>query len=152
MTDAAAPTVRFYYNSAQPLALASELLAKLHASRPQGRTLVRLPDAGTLDALDRLLWQQHDFLPHVPLDAAHAPQTPICLTAALDRPAPAGFDTCLNLAPQPAPPHNFAQHQLIIEIIPDHENDRIPARQRWHAYRQAGCTLKPFDAKTRSAL
>ena len=33
MTDAAAPTVRFYYNSAQPLALASELLAKLHIAR-----------------------------------------------------------------------------------------------------------------------
>ncbi|MBO4330415.1 MAG: DNA polymerase III subunit chi, partial [Rhodocyclaceae bacterium] len=103
--NAAAPTVRFYYNSAQPLQLASELLAKLHASRPQGRTLVRLPDEAALEALDRLLWQQHDFLPHVPLDAAHAPQTPICLTAAHERPAPAGFDACLNLVAQPAPPH-----------------------------------------------
>lgn len=150
--SAALPLVRFYFNCDTPLALASELLAGFYAQRPCP-IRVRLPDAATLARLDQLLWTAHDFLPHVDETRPHARHTPICLGTAATNPLPEKKPQVLfNLCDEPAPASDYDDYQMIFEIVANSENCRQPARSRWRAYQAAGCTIRPFDAQTRTAL
>lgn len=142
--------VDFYHNTPDRLALACELLARAYGS---GRKVaVRMPDDGSANALDRLLWTREPlaFVPHVLRDSALATETPIVIgTDASANPWP-HTDTLFNLAPDLPP--DYLQFRHVVEIIGQSETEKLPARTRWTQYRERGLTLKAFDAERRVAL
>lgn len=144
------PGVRFYHNAREPLAIGCELVARAYAS---GRRIaVRLADAERARDFDRLLWtfSPQIFIPHVLHDSALAGETPVIIGSAEIAPQWPHHDTLFNFAADLAP--DYTAFRLVVEIIGQSEAERLPARNRWMHYRQAGLTLKAFDAESRTAL
>lgn len=142
--------VRFYHNAPNPFALACELADS--AYRSGRKVAVRLPDVGAMRNFDALLWshQPRAFIPHVSADSALAAETPIVLDVAGAPTRWPHADILFNLATDVPP--DAGQFRVVIEIVGQHEADRLPARARWHDYKAAGLAPQAFDAVRREAL
>lgn len=138
------PRVFFYHNAPDKLLAACQLLGK--ASHQGKSVTVFSQSSNTLDSLDRLLWtyQPTGFVPHCRADAALASETPILLTDRL-RTIP---DRLMNL--DTAIPPDLTQLNTIIEVVGQDEEDRLPARQRFKAYKDSGCEIQSIDLSASS--
>lgn len=142
--------VQFYHNTADPLALACEFVARAYRS---GRNVaLRLPDENTARRADLLLWSFEPlaFVPHVPADSPLAPETPVLLGHAHAEPAWSHQDILLNLATDLPP--GFDAFRRVVEIVGQSEAERMPARARWTEYRRRGLTPEAFDSERREAI
>lgn len=142
--------VQFYHNAEQPLALACELIGK--AYRGGRKVVVRTLDAAAAQRLDHMLWtaDPQSFIPHVACTAALAAQTPVTIATAQHGGDWPSCDLLFNLAADVPPA--FEQFRVLVEIIGQHEHEKLPARQRWTHYKAAGLRLQAFDAMSREAL
>ena len=138
--------VEFRVGAADPLGYACALLRSAQAKG--ARLLVRVDDA-QLDALDERLWtfSQHDFLPHCRIGDALQARTPIVLGSAADVDAGAGDarDCLVNLAAAPAP--SWPTWPRLIEIVGADAAAKAAARQRFRAYRDAGCAPTTMEVE-----
>lgn len=142
--------IRFYHNTADPLALACELISRAYTSERE--IVVRLSDTSSAQRLDQLLWgtDQCSFIPHVTVDSPLAHETPIVLGQADDTSAWPHHDLLFNLA-EDVPP-DFAKFRSVVEIVGLSDAQRQPARGRWTHYKRLGHPLKAFDAEKRKAI
>jgi len=142
--------VRFYHNSADPLALACELISRARASGR--RIVVRLNDANSVQRLDQLLWEmdRNSFIPHVTVDSPLVNETPIVLGQADRTSAWPHHDLLFNLADNVPP--DFTEFRHVVEIVGLSDAQRQPARARWTHYKRLGHPLKAFDAEKREAI
>lgn len=137
--------VAFHFNVPQRVPYLCRLLRKVNAAGLSA--WVRLP-AADLDALDQALWtfSQEDFLAHARVGDATEAHAPIVLS---DGPPPhrRGQQVLVNcLADIPA---GFDQHDRVVEVVGDDEDERAQARQRWRQYMQWGYTLDRHDVAVR---
>ena len=98
-----------------------------------------LPGPGEAESLDRRLWtfRQESFIPHALAEQASG-DDPEPIILCTDQPVPAAI--LINLTGHMAPePSAFTR---IAEVIPDDEDARREARDRYRRYREAGCELK----------
>jgi DNA polymerase-3 subunit chi len=133
--------VDFYSGSIDKLRTACQLS---HKAMQHGlRVLIRLPDAHTLDTLDRLLWHYPDtaFIPHCRSDAADAASTPVILS--LSDEVQTHQNLLINLHDEYAP--FFNNFDRVSEIVGKNENDSRLARERYKFYRENGGDLRHID-------
>jgi DNA polymerase-3 subunit chi len=139
------PRVFFYHNVADRLGAACELLAK---AVTQGKSCaVYVPDPEMAQTLDRLLWTQGPtrFVPHCRADAPLAPETPVLLLDRPDAPLPAGQPPGRLLNLDADVPPDFARFTHILEVVDTRAPERLLARQRFRAYKTAGCAIQSVD-------
>jgi DNA polymerase-3 subunit chi len=139
-----APTIDFHVNVDDCIGYACRVVRK---ARSAGNTiLVYCRDHERLMRLDRALWtfSALDFLPHVALPSALAPQTPIWLS---QTPPDDARDLLLLLDAEPAPQFTawFARFARVIDLASKDPADRAQARSRFKAYRDAGLTAVVHD-------
>lgn len=129
--------VDFYTGSTDKLRTACQLC---HKAMQNGlKTVISLPDAATLETLDRLLWQYPDtaFIPHC------------------DRSAPDSAPVYLSTGEENFPHHEmlislhdacmpfFSRFARVIEIVG--AEDSQAGRERYKYYRDRGYELRHFD-------
>lgn len=139
--------VFFYHGAADKLSAASHLLAKAAA---QGKRVTVFSQSEALLAqLDQLLWTQNPigFTPHCAANAPIASETPVLLTSQLPTQQP--VERLMNLDLDLPP--DFAQYSTLIEVVGQAEEDRLPARERFKAYKAAGCEIQSFDLSKSAA-
>jgi DNA polymerase-3 subunit chi len=144
-----APSIRFYHNTPDRLALACELVARAYGS---GRKVaVRMPDGASARELDRVLWTREPlaFVPHVMQDSELAAQTPVLIGDGSSAAPWPHADTLFNLAPDLPP--DYQTFRIVIEIVGQTEAERLPARTRWAQYRAQGLAPQAVDAERRVA-
>lgn len=133
--------VDFYTGSADKLRTACQLS---HKAMQHGlRTVISLPDAASLDALNRLLWQYPDtaFIPHCRIDEADAAKMPVVLSC--DNDQFPHHDMLISLHNECLP--FFSRFERVIEIIGTDEEDSRLGRERFKFYRDRGYELRHFD-------
>ncbi|GAB4122882.1 MAG: DNA polymerase III subunit chi [Rhodothalassiaceae bacterium] len=126
--------VRFYRLLGAPLETAlPRLLEKLHERGL--KALVRLPDAQSLEAMDRALWtfDPASFLPHGTTDGPEPERQPICLTTG-DR-CPNGADA-LVLVNGVAAPEPLGAFRLCLYMFDGNDEAALArARTDWLVYK-----------------
>lgn len=133
--------VDFYTGSADKLRTACQLS---HKAMQHGlRTVISLPDAAGLDALDKLLWQYPDtaFIPHCRCDEVDAEKMPVVLCCDNDK-FP-HHDMLISLHNECVP--FFSRFERVIEIIGTDQTDSRLGRERYKFYRDRGYELRHFD-------
>ncbi|MCX7193627.1 MAG: DNA polymerase III subunit chi [Proteobacteria bacterium] len=133
--------VDFYTGSTDKLRTACQLS---HKAMQHGlHTSISLPDAASLEALDKLLWHYPDtaFIPHCRNDAADAEKTPVILSFNNDK-FP-HHDMLISLHSECVP--FFSRFDRLIEIIGNDEADSRLGRERYKFYRDRGYELRHFD-------
>lgn len=131
--------VDFYTGSSDKLRTACQLC---HKAMQNGlHTVVSLPNAASLDALDRLLWHYPDtaFIPHC--DATAPESAPVFLSCGADM-FP-HHDMLISLHDECMP--FFSRFERVIEIIGTDEEDSRRGRERYKFYRDRGYELRHFD-------
>jgi DNA polymerase III subunit chi len=133
--------IDFFTHVAQPLKLATRIIAK--AYRSHGSVRVLTPDTETTNALDRLLWLDPPlaFLPHCRMDSAIARETPIWIDERLEHSGPAAV--LVNLHPQPPP--FFSRFERLAEVVAADETQIEAGRARFRFYRERGYELRQHD-------
>ncbi|MDE2325278.1 MAG: DNA polymerase III subunit chi [Betaproteobacteria bacterium] len=128
--------VEFRVGATDPLAYACGLL---RAAAAKGATLVVRVASASIAELDARLWtfSQLDFVPHCRDTDALAARTPIVLTDVLDLTAFGGRDCLVNLAPTLMT--GWEVLPRVIEIVGVSAEARQAGRERFRAYRRAGC-------------
>ena len=136
--------IEFRVGAADPLGYACGLL---RAAVAKGARLVVRVSPEAMAELDARLWTipQHDFLPHCRATDALATRTPIVLTDAQDLAGFDGRDCLVNLAPELAV--GWEALPRVIEIIGTSVEAKQAGRQRYRAYRQAGCEPITIEIK-----
>jgi DNA polymerase-3 subunit chi len=137
--------VEFRVGVADPLGYACALLRSAHAKG--ARLRVRVDDA-QLEALDERLWafSALDFLPHCRVGDALQARTPIVLGAADARVGDDVRDCLINLATAPA--QGWQAWPRVIEIVGADADAKAAARQRFRAYREAGCAPTTMEVES----
>ncbi len=133
--------VDFYTGSADKLRTACQLS---HKAMQHGlRTVISLPDAASLDALDRLLWQYPDtaFIPHCRSDEGDAVKMPVVLSCDNDK-FP-HHELLISLHNECVP--FFSRFERLIEIVGTSETESRQGRERYKFYRDRGYELRHFD-------
>ena len=119
------------------LATACRLADK--AFRLGHRVYIHADSAQQCGALDDLLWtfRAGSFVPHAQADAADAAD---CAVLIGHREAPGGFDDVMvNLAAE-VPPF-FSRFERVAEVVVQHAEQAVDARERYRFYRDRGYTL-----------
>lgn len=142
--------VQFYHNTPDTLALACELTARAYGGGRQ--VVLRMADTAAAQEIDSQLWRFDPlaFVPHVMVGAALANETPVIIAAAPDNGAWPHHDMLFNLAADV--PHDCEAFRMVVEIVGQSEEDKVPARLRWQHYKSRGLHLKAFDSVRREAL
>jgi DNA polymerase-3 subunit chi len=133
--------IDFYTGSADTLRTACQLS---HKAMQHGlHTVISLPDAASMDNLDKLLWHYPDtaFIPHCASDADEAAQTPVVLSCGSDNFS--HYDMLISLHDECLP--YFSRFERVIEIIGIDEKDSLRGRERYKFYRDRGYELRHFD-------
>jgi DNA polymerase-3 subunit chi len=146
--------VDFYTGSPDKLRTVCQLSQK--AMQNGVRAVISLPDAATMDALDKLLWHYPPsaFIPHCRNRAAPAGQEPADLSdwpVILDHSGDRfpHHELLINLLDECMP--LFSRFERVIEIIGNNEADSRAGRERFRFYRDRGYELHHFDlSKTRN--
>jgi len=129
--------VAFHFNAPDKLAYACRLLRKAHV---RGARLMVLAEPADVAALDQQLWTlgQGEFIPHCRSDdpAPVRAHSPILIASGPVPPADFEAQVLVNLTQQM--PQDFERFDRVIEVVSSDEGDRLLARERWRAYRQAG--------------
>src|SRR5690606_8637260 len=134
--------VDFAFGAPNRLRTACEVVRKHYNA---GRlVVVYTQDRQRLERFDHLLWSFDPaaFVPHVMTDDPLAAQTPVQLTATAPATAQAGHTPpawLLNL--DLSCPPGYEHFDRILEIVSDHEDDKLAARERWLQYKAAGHAL-----------
>lgn len=142
--------IRFYYNTADPLALVCELVGK--AVRPDRQVAIKCGSETEARQLDQLLWthKPQSFIPHVGLSSPLAAETPVQLCATLEPVRWPHRDLLFNLTQVVAPEAD--EFKMIFEIVGRHDAEVQSARQRWQHYKRSGHHVEAIDSVTREAL
>jgi DNA polymerase-3 subunit chi len=146
--------VDFYTGSPDKLRTVCQLSQK--AMQNGVRAIISLPDATTVDALDKLLWHYPPsaFIPHRRSNTAaagHEPEDlsdwPVILDHGGDR-FP-HHELLINLHDECMP--FFSRFERVIEIIGNNEEDSRAGRERFRFYRDRGYELHHIDlSRTRN--
>lgn len=137
--------VDFYTGSTDKLRTACQLS---HKAMQHGlHTVISLPDAANLEALDKLLWHYPDtaFIPHCRSDAPSTElrtglsECPVVLS--LDNENFPHHDMLISLHDECV--NFFSRFDRVIEIIGTNEKDS--GRERYKFYRDRGYELRHFD-------
>ncbi|MCG6934248.1 MAG: DNA polymerase III subunit chi [Gallionella sp.] len=138
--------VDFYTGSPDKLRTVCQLSQK--AIQNGVRAIISLPDATTVDALDRMLWHYPPsaFIPHCRNNAAAAEPGdssgwPVVLDHGGDR-FP-HHELLINLHNECMP--FFSRFERVIEIIGNSEDDSRAGRERFRFYRDRGYELRHID-------
>ena len=131
----------FYHNAAERIAAAAALIGKAYLQKKS--LLVYAPDAEVAGLLDRHLWMHPPsaFVPHVRSDSPLAAETPVLLADKLD--ALPQNERLFNLSAEIPP--GFARFTSVIEVVGQHEAERLAARERVKFYKDRGYEIKYFD-------
>jgi DNA polymerase-3 subunit chi len=127
--------IDFYHDAADKLGVAARIAQKAHAAGH--RLLVVTPDPATQEAFDRLLWTfaPLSFVPHCRAGHRLAEETPVVLANRISD-VKTGRDVLINLGMEV--PDDFDRFDRLIEIVGRDDDDRLPARERFRHYRNAG--------------
>lgn len=133
--------ISFLTNAQDRLQSAAAWIARAHHERR--RVLVFAPAPDVAERIDRMLWTQGatGFIPHCPANAPLADETPILIAGDLDR---LPQDKCLLNLSNEVPP-GFSRFEEVVEIVSIHDEDRLPARDRFRFYRERGYALENRD-------
>jgi DNA polymerase III subunit chi len=131
--------IDFHTNVGDSLLYACRLVRKAYLAE---QPLVVLAEPARLRAFDERLWtfSPLDFVPHCMADSALAGDTPVVLTADLDR-AP-HHQVLLNLGA--AVPPQFARFERLLEVIGNAQDELIAGRERYRFYRDRGYALNNY--------
>ncbi len=134
-------SIDFYFNAEDRLQVACRLAGK--AARASQRMLIYAPDADTAARIDRMLWTWPaiGFVPHCPVHAPIAAETPILISSAEEMPS--GCELLLNLGSD-CPPH-FERFARLLELVGMDEDDKQAGRNRYRFYRERGYKLASHD-------
>jgi len=105
--------------------------------------LVYAPDAEIASALDRYLWTHPPtgFVPHVRNGSPLAAETPVLISDNLD--SPPQNDRLVNLSA--VIPPGFSSFTSVIEVVGQHDEERLAGRERAKFYKDRGYEIKYFD-------
>ena len=133
--------IDFFTHVAQPLKLATRIIAK--AYRSHGSVRVLTPDAATTEALDKRLWivPATGFVPHCRLASPLAAETPVIVDDVLEHEGPA----CVLVNLHPEPPPFFSRFERLAELVAADEAHLAAGRARYRFYRERGYELRQYD-------
>lgn len=133
--------VVFISNAPERVAAAADWIVA--AWRQRAPLLVWAPQREIAERLDRILWTTPaiGFVPHCRLDSALADQTPVLIAERLDSLPHTGC--LLNLGTELPP--DCERFDEIVEFVSTDDADRLPARERFRAYRQRGIVPENRD-------
>lgn len=141
--------IDFHFNVEHRLQYACRVVRRARAD--DRRVLVFARDADRLARIDAALWtfSALEFLPHVYADSPLAARTPVLLAPSLD----AAHDGAVLVNLDDDTPPGFGalggRIERLIEIVSREDDDRLRARARFRAYREAG--LRPDSHDVGSA-
>ena len=145
--------IDFAFGASDRLRMACQVVRKHYLA---GRRLVvYTQDAPRLNKFDQLLWsfEPTAFVPHVMADDPLAAQTAVVLTRALPVSFADGDSTTpiwlLNL--DITCPPSAEGFDRILEIVSEHDQDKLAARERWRLYQTEGHDLHAHDVSTRTS-
>lgn len=142
MTD-----VGFYHLTKTPLEQA--LLRLLEKAVEAGkRTIVRTSSEERVAFLNGALWTNDaaSFLPHGTQKEGYPEQHPVWLTAEIENPNKADILMLTDGADTAA----YQEFDRCLEIFDGNNDDAVvAARERWKAYKDAGCTLTYWQQNDR---
>ena len=133
--------ISFLSNAQDRLQSAAAWVAQ--AYREQRQVLIFAPAPDVAERIDRMLWTQPatGFIPHCAAAASLSAETPILIAGTLDD---LPQDKCLLNLSNEIPP-GFSRFEEIVEIVSVHDEDRLPARDRFRFYRERGYALDNRD-------
>ncbi len=134
--------IDFAFGATDRLRTACQVVRKHYLAGRQ--IVVYTQDRQQLERFDRLLWSfdATAFIPHVMADDPLADQTPVRLTFSASFGIDANADAQLWLINlDPSCPPNAERFERILEIVSDHDDDKLAARERWRHYKAAGHAL-----------
>ncbi len=136
----------FYHNATDRIAAAAALIGK--ATMQKKALLVYAPDAETSSALDRHLWMHPPtgFVPHVHSNSPLAADTPVLLADNLET-LPHN-ERLFNLSAEIPP--GFSRFTSVIEVVGQHDTERLAGRERAKFYKDRGYEIKYFDLSEKS--
>lgn len=144
--------IDFAFGASDRLRMACQVVRKHYLA---GRRLVvYTKDTQRLNKFDQLLWsfEPTEFVPHVLADDPLAAQTAVVLTSVLPLPfaeeksGPAPW--LVNLDMQ-CPPE-AERFDRILEIVSEHDQDKLAARERWRQYQAAGHDLHAHNVSAQA--
>jgi DNA polymerase-3 subunit chi len=131
----------FYHNASDRIAAAVALISKAFAQKKA--VLIYAPDAEVAGSLDRQLWMHPPtgFIPHVHSDSPLAAETPVLITNQLD--SLPQDERLINLSAEIPP--GFSRFTSVIEVVGQHDDERLAGRERVKFYKDRGYEIKYFD-------
>lgn len=133
-----APRITFYFNIADGIAYAVQLVAALY--QEHCAVAVSCADQPLADRIDRELWfRQQDFIPHVRCGSPIADKTPIIIDVFPERTI---RPCCINLSQHIFSPCPYEQ---VIEIVTQCQENRRAARVRYRQWQAAGYLIEAMD-------
>lgn len=137
----------FYHNAADRIAATAALIRKAYAQKKA--ILVYAPDAQIAGAIGRHLWMHPPtgFVPHVRSDSPLAGETPVLIADRLEAPLPQN-ERLINLS-EKVPPGG-SRFTSVIEVVGQHEAERLAGRARAKFYKDRGYEIKYFDLSGKS--
>ena len=141
-------SVEFHFNAPDKLGYACRLLRK---AALKGAKVAVTGDGRFLRELDAALWtfEALEFVPHC---ASNAPPhvleaTPVVLCEDA-RTAP-HHDVLVNLGSEV--PEGFERFERLIEVVTQHEDERMSGRARWGHYKSRGYEIQRKDLVLKEA-
>jgi len=131
--------IDFHSNVGDSLLYACRLARKAYLA---GQPTIVLAEPPRLRAFDEQLWtfSPLDFVPHCYADSPLAAQTPIVLTASVDR-VP-HYQVLLNLGGEV--PAQFARFERLLEVVGNAQDELSAGRERYRFYRDRGYALNNY--------
>jgi DNA polymerase-3 subunit chi len=140
--------VDFYLVDAPGAEALVRLLCKVveKAYRQGRRIFVRAASPAQARLLDDRLWTFRDrsFVPHALMGEAGDPVPPVLLGTPGSEP-PEDTDVLVNLDREV--PEGFARFPRVVELVDPSDGPRQAARERFRAYREAGCEPSTHDMR-----
>ena len=120
---------------------AAALIGKAFAQKKA--LLVYAPDPEVASMLDRQLWvaAPTGFIPHVRSDSPLASETPVLITDNLE--SISQNERLFNLSAEI--PSGFSRFTSVIEVVGQHDDERLAGRERVKFYKDRGYEIKFFD-------
>ncbi|WHZ11870.1 MAG: DNA polymerase III chi subunit [Burkholderiaceae bacterium] len=134
--------IAFHFNAPDKLAYACRLLRKAVG---RGAPVMVTGDAGSLRALDEMLWtfSALDFLPHCQASAGPSLRAASPIVLGDDVSALPRAETLLNLGSEV--PAGFERFERLIELVGADDADRGIGRRRWQHYAARGYAIISHD-------
>lgn len=130
-----------YHNAADRIAAVVALIGKAFLQRKA--LLVYAPDAEVAGMLDRQLWMHPPtgFIPHVRSNSPLAAETPVLIADELE--SMPHNERLFNLSSEI--PTGFSRFNSVIEVVGQHESERLAGRDRVKFYKDRGYEIKYFN-------